>query len=77
MPFLSVPGGSFLRGEVPMTESYAPPTVHKVVGSPWRDAVFALLGAPLRPWSAVADVARGDGVLGAVGGSAGLLCDAG
>ncbi|WP_235733202.1 hypothetical protein [Mycolicibacterium neoaurum] len=46
-----------------MTESYAPPRVHVVVGSPWRDAVFALLGAPLRPWSAVADVARGDGVL--------------
>lgn len=46
-----------------MTESYAPPRVHVVVGSPWRDAVFALLGAPLRPWSAVTDVARGDGVL--------------
>lgn len=46
-----------------MTESYAPPRVHVVVGSPWRDAVFALLGAPLRPWSAVTHVAGGDGVL--------------
>ncbi|MGW0157843.1 hypothetical protein ACWDUN_00835 [Mycobacterium sp. NPDC003323] len=44
-------------------QEYVPDRVHVVVGSPWRDAVFALLGAPLRPWSVDGEVHRGDGVL--------------
>ncbi|MGU3499460.1 hypothetical protein [Mycobacterium sp. C31M] len=38
-----------------MTQDYVPARVLVVVGSPWRDAVFALLGAPLQPWPSTDD----------------------
>lgn len=45
-----------------MTLDDIPPRVHVVVGSPWRETVLALLGAPLQPWSA-AHAETGEGVL--------------
>lgn len=33
-----------------MTQEYVPTRVQVVVGSRWRDTVFALLGAPLKVW---------------------------
>ncbi|MDA4110254.1 hypothetical protein [Mycolicibacterium holsaticum] len=48
-----------------MTTDFVSDRLHVVVGSPWKDAVISLLDprSKYRPWPAVPDARRGDGVV--------------
>lgn len=48
-----------------MSERSTPGRVHVVVGAPWKDAVITHLEprSPYRPWPALPDARRGDGVV--------------